>query len=201
MRVGKIMKDKKLLVYLLVLAIVILITIVLGIMVKNNQSNYDDGIRFKEEYEAVNDTVPMTIDEDNPIKYLDYEGLEELFTSGTGVIYFGFPSCPWCRNIIPVLFDVADKNNWDTIYYANPRELKIDETKYNKLLDMLSEYLRESEGKKVLYVPDVYFVKDGKIVGHHISTVESQTNPTISLTVEQVEELSNIYQSLFDQIK
>jgi len=143
----------------------------------------------------------MTIDEDNPIKYLDYEGVEELLTSGTGVIYFGFPSCPWCRNVIPVLFDVADKNNWDTIYYANPRELKSDETKYNKLLDILSEYLRESEGKKVLYVPDVYFVKDGKIVGHHISTVESQTDPTISLTVEQVEELSNIYQSLFDQIK
>lgn len=201
MRVGEIMKDKKLLVYLLVLAIVILITIVLGIIVKNNQSNYADSIRFKEEYESMNDSVPMTIDEDNPIKYLDYEGVEELLTSGTGVIYFGFPSCPWCRNVIPVLFDVADKNNWDTIYYANPRELKSDETKYNKLLDILSEYLRESEGKKVLYVPDVYFVKDGKIVGHHISTVESQTDPTISLTVEQVEELSNIYQSLFDQIK
>jgi len=200
-RVGEIMKDKKLLVYLLVLAIVILITIVLGIIVKNNQSNYADSIRFKEEYESMNDSVPMTIDEDNPIKYLDYEGVEELLTSGTGVIYFGFPSCPWCRNVIPVLFDVADKNNWDTIYYANPRELKSDETKYNKLLDILSEYLRESEGKKVLYVPDVYFVKDGKIVGHHISTVESQTDPTISLTVEQVEELSNIYQSLFDQIK
>ena len=63
------MKDKKLLVYLLVLAIVILITIVLGIIVKNNQSNYADSIRFKEEYESMNDSVPMTIDEDNPIKY------------------------------------------------------------------------------------------------------------------------------------
>lgn len=195
------MKDKKLLIYLIVFAVLILGFVILSFFNKEQNRTNEDSLRFKNEYEALNGSIPMTISENNPIKYLDFTETEQLLTTGTGVIYFGFPSCPWCRNIIPVLFDTADKNNWDTIYYVNPRELKSNEKNYNKLLEILSNYLRESDGKKVLYVPDVYFVKNGTIVGHHLSTVESQVDPTVSLTDEQVQELSNIYQSLFDKIK
>lgn len=195
------MKDKKLLIYLIVFAALILGFVILSFFNKEQNRTNEDSLRFKNEYEALNGSIPMTISENNPIKYLDFTETEQILTTGTGVIYFGFPSCPWCRNIIPVLFDTADKNNWDTIYYVNPRELKSNEKNYNKLLEILSNYLRESDGKKVLYVPDVYFVKNGTIVGHHLSTVESQVDPTVSLTDEQVQELSNIYQSLFDKIK
>lgn len=195
------MKDKKLLIYLIVFAVLILGFVILSFFNKEQNRTNEDSLRFKNEYEALNGSIPMTISENNPIKYLDFTETEQILTTGTGVIYFGFPSCPWCRNIIPVLFNTADKNNWDTIYYVNPRELKSNEKNYNKLLEILSNYLRESDGKKVLYVPDVYFVKNGTIVGHHLSTVESQVDPTVSLTDEQVQELSNIYQSLFDKIK
>lgn len=194
------MKDKKLLIYLIAVIILIFGGVILSFFDKEQNQTNEDALRFKNEYEALNGSIPMTISETNPIKYLDFTEVVQMLTTGTGVIYFGFPSCPWCRNIIPVLFDTADKNNWDTIYYVNPRELKSNEKNYNKLLEILSDYLRESDGKKVLYVPDVYFVKNGTIVGHHLSTVESQTDPTVSLNGEQVQELSNIYQSLFDKI-
>ena len=130
------MKDKKLLTHLIVLVIAILLVVILGVINKNVSPINNDGLRFKEEYEALNSSIPLTISENNPIKYLDFDGVEQLFASGTGVIYFGFPSCPWCRNIIPVLFNTADRNNWDKIYYVNPRELKKDEQVYNKLLEI-----------------------------------------------------------------
>lgn len=197
------MKDKKILIYIIVLVVMMALTITLSILVNKNLGPTEDALKFKEEYEVLNSTsVVVNIDENNPIKYVTFEEVETLLTSGTGVIYFGFPSCPWCRNMIPVLFDVAKENNYDNIYYFNPRDIRSsDNNDYNRLIEILGDYLLESEGSKVLYVPDVYFVKDGKIVGHHLSTVESQTDPKVSLTTTQMEELSSIYQNLFDKIK
>ena len=195
------MKDKKLLIYSILLVIVIVIFVVLK-MITNNYDKLEDGTKFKTEYEALNTSIVMNIDEKNPIKYLTFEEVEELFQSGTGVIYFGFPSCPWCRNIIPVLFDVAKENKFDTIYYLNPRELKNNDfDKYSKLLEILNPYLKEEDGKRVFTVPDVYFIKDGKVVGNHRSTVESQTDPKVSLNENQIKELSGIYKNLFDKLK
>lgn len=195
------MKDKKTFIYIIVLVILIALTTTLTFILNKRSDNAEDSLKFKEEYEALNSSIPMDIDESNPIKYVTINDIEQLLTDGTGVIYFGFPSCPWCRNIIPVLFDVANKNNYKTIYYLNPRELKSDTNNYNKLINLLSDYLEELDGNKVLYVPDVYFVKNGTIVGHHLSSVESQTDPKVALTESQVEELSNIYQQLFNKIK
>lgn len=163
-----------------------------------------DAEKFKQDYEALNnDTVVMNIDENNPIKYVDFNEVIDILTTGTGVIYFGFPGCPWCRNMIPVLFDVAGANNINTVYYFNPSDVRTNgDEDYKKLVNILNDYLLEnSDGEKTLYVPDVYFVKDGKIVGHHLSTVDSQTDPYTSLTDEQIKELENIYQELFEKIK
>lgn len=169
-----------------------------------NEQNNNDALRFKEEYEALNNqSVVIEINENNPIKYLNFEEVIDLLNNGTGVIYFGFPGCPWCRNMLPVLFDVATNNNIDTVYYFNPSNIrKSDDENYQKLTSLLDNYLLENkEGKKTLYVPDVYFVKDGQIVGHHLSTVDSQTDPFVPLTEEQTKELAKIYQNLFEKIK
>lgn len=195
------MKDKKLLIYSIVLALVIVIFVILK-LIMNNYNKLEDGIKFKTEYEALNNSIVMNIDEHNPIKYLTFEEVEKLFEKGTGVIYFGFPACPWCRNIIPVLFDVARENNINTIYYLNPRELKNNDfDNYSKLLEILNPYLKEEDGKRVFTVPDVYFIKDGTVVGNHRSTVESQTDPRVSLNEAQIKELSTIYQNLLNKLK
>lgn len=196
------MKDKKLWIYIIALIVIVALAIVLSI-INNSLAPTEDALKFKEEYEALNSTsVVVNIDKNNPIKYVTFEEVETLLTSGTGVIYFGFPSCPWCRNMIPVLFDVAKENSYDNIYYFNPRDIRSsDNSDYNRLIEILGDYLLETEGNKVLYVPDVYFIKDGNIVGHHLSTVESQTDPKVSLNTTQVKELSSIYQELFDKMK
>lgn len=163
-----------------------------------------DGEKFKAEYEALNnENVNINVSKNNPIKYVTLDEVFDIIQNKTGVIYFGFPGCPWCRNMIPVLFEVAKNNNIDTIYYFNPRNVKkSDNDEYNKLKEILNEYLFEDEnGQKVLYVPDVYFIKDGKIVGHHLGTVDSQEDPTISLTEEEKNELLDIFNELFEKIR
>lgn len=163
-----------------------------------------DGEKFKAEYEALNnENVNINISKNNPIKYATLDEVFDIIQNKTGVIYFGFPGCPWCRNMIPVLFEAAKNNNIDTIYYFNPRNVKkSDNDEYNKLKEILNEYLSEDEnGQKVLYVPDVYFIKDGKIVGHHLGTVDSQEEPTISLTEEEKNELLDIFNELFEKIR
>ena len=168
-----------------------------------NNNAITDSEKFKQEYEALNNnSVVMNINKNNPIEYIEFDEVIELLTAGTGVIYFGFPGCPWCRNMIPVLFEVADTNN-SSVYYFNPRDIRTNgDESYQKLIEILGDYLLENDnGEKTLYVPDVYFVKNGKIVGNHLSTVDSQTDPYTPLTEQQTNELKNIYQELFNKIR
>ena len=191
----------------------ILLAVVLFFILKDepNKSNNinpitEDSRKFKEEYEKVNSNegaVKITIPNNAPVKYLSSD---ELFTKIENkenfVVYIGFPTCPWCRNIVNVLFDTANDNG-ATIYYINARELKSSSLEnYNKIYELLYDYLdTDQTGNKVLYVPDVYFFKDGSIVGHHLDSVASQTNPKILLNSTQKKELKGIYQDLFNKIK
>ena len=189
---------------LMVVIDILLGAILVGIMTFGiYQYLKSDGEKFKAEYEALNnENVNINISKNNPIKYVTLDEVFDIIQNKTGVIYFGFPGCPWCRNMIPVLFEAAKNNNIDTIYYFNPRNVKkSDNDEYNKLKEILNEYLSEDEnGQKVLYVPDVYFIKDGKIVGHHLGTVDSQEDPTISLTEEEKNELLDIFNELFEKM-
>lgn len=191
----------------------ILLAVVLFFILKDepNKSNNinpitEDSRKFKEEYEKVNSNegaVKITIPSNAPVKYLSSD---ELFTKIENkenfVVYIGFPTCPWCRNIVNVLFDTANDNG-ATIYYINSRELKSSSLEnYNKIYELLYDYLdTDQTGNKVLYVPDVYFFKDGSIVGHHLGSVASQTNPKVLLNSTQKKELKGIYQDLFNKIK
>lgn len=84
--------------------------------VQKRQINNTDAIKFKEEYESLNNTVResdgaeynnISIDEKNPIKYVDTKEALKVLKEETAIIYVGANWCPWCRNAIPVLFDVA----------------------------------------------------------------------------------------------
>ena len=184
--------------------ILLICLLLVGCGVKeNNPTDVNDISKFKEEYELLNETsVKMDINGKAKLEYLDSQEVIDLLENKTGIIYFGFPACPWCRNIIPVLLNVSVDNNYK-VYYFNPKELRgTNDENFNKIMNILDEYLQtNSEGKKTLYVPDVYFVKDGNIVGHHLGSVDSQTNPYDILNDSQKQELYNIYNDLLGKIK
>lgn len=183
-----------------------------------------DGIKFEKEYENLNNRVnknnnkvypKVEISSNNVVKYSNYDEILEIIKSGTGVIYLGYPECPWCRNLVPVLLSASEEVELDTIYYLNIKEdrdlLILDQNKkvitekegnkkYFELVEALNSILDEyiltdnegkefKTGKKRIYVPIVIFVKDGKILAHHVDTVETQKDPYITLTDREEEEL------------
>lgn len=168
-----------------------------------------DTIKFKKEYEAYNDKIvnnnkyiPVQVKSSDRITYVAEDELLEKMNNETAVFYFGFPTCPWCRNMIEPLLKTTKENNV-TLYYFNPSELRTGNSDtYQKLMKKLKNYLSKNEdGKEMLYVPDVYFIKDGKIVANHLGTVNSQKDPFIALTEKEEKELIEIYNQSIAKMK
>ena len=82
---------------------------------------------------------------------------------------------------------------------------------YFDLVELLKDYLftyvvelddkTYETGMYRIYLPTVIFVKDGSIVGVHISTVVDHSDEDERLTDEQYEELYNIYESYILDMK
>jgi len=209
--------------------------IVIGIILITGCGKATDALKFKKEYEGLNGTTigssnykypNIEINKDNAIKYTTSEELLEVLESGTGVIYFGYPECPWCRNAVPVLIEAANEVGIENIYYLNVKnerdEIKVKEDGtlevvnpgtegYKKLLKRLDNILMDytledvhgnniDTEEKRIYVPLVVFIKDGEIVGYHVDTVTTQTNPFELLNDEQVNELMDIYINLMHKV-
>lgn len=168
----------------------------------------NENIRFKLSYEYINymeysngKKIKVSIPLDNRIKYISEEELIDLLENGTGILYLGYNTCPWCRNSVPILIDTVRKNKINTIYYVDIHKLDIGSIR-EELFQILDSYLEENdEGKKVLAVPDVYFLKDGNIIGEHRGTVDSYHNPYQGMTEKQKKELTNIYQNFIEEMK
>ena len=226
-------KDMKKVIIGIVVVVLIAIAILGNIDLKKEDddlenSKVSDALKFKNEYEKYNNVInennqkkypSVSIDKNNPIKYSNVDEIVDVIENKTGIIYFGYPECPWCRNAVPVLLNAAISSGVGQIYYLNTKDIrnemqinddgKIEEVKagkdgYDKLLEAMDSILEEymlldqdgnevSTGTKRLYVPLVVFVKDGEIVGHHLDVVESLEDPYTNLTGEQTEELYNIY--------
>ena len=175
--------------------------------------------RFKLEYESLNgkenesgETYPnVNIPNDNKIVYSNYDQIFEVLDD-TGVIYFGYPKCPWCRNAVPVLLEAAEEVGINQIYYLNnetDRDTKIlkdgkvitekeGSDNYNKLLEKLGDKVStyeglEDESIKRLYFPTVVVVKDGEITDYIEGTVDFQKDPYTPLTKTQRQELKDKY--------
>lgn len=211
---------------MIIIIIVFLFSIFMGYRYfeDKKETTSKDAVTFKKEYEALNNRVnpnnnklypEVSISNDNPVKYSSYDEIFEVLKSGTGVIYFGFPECPWARNLVPVMLSAAKEVEIDTIYYLNIKDdrdvLMLNENgdivtekegnkKYFELVEKLDSILDDyiltdndgksvSTGKKRIYTPLLIFVKNGKIIAHHTYTVDSQTDPYVALNDRQSEEL------------
>ena len=228
-------KERKIL--LGIIALIVIFAVCIGIFVYMDRDNLTaenkEAIQFKEEYESLNNVEKygnvykeLTIASDNQVDILTEDETVKLLESGTGILYLGFPECPWCRSMLPVLLQTMDNMNIDKLYYLNILDLRstfeLNEKNkavvtregsegYYKMLELMDDYLDDyylttEDGKKVktnekrIYAPTVVAIKDGKIKGIHVSTVDSQTNPYESLTKEQEEELSNIFIDLINEV-
>lgn len=138
-----------------VLVIILLLTLTLTAC----KENISDSQKFAEEYTEV--------PEYNVFVYKGAEEIIKILEHGTGIVYLGFPECPWCQAYVPILSEVADIEGIDKIYYFNIlNERKENTQNYQKMVSILSDYLQyDDEGNKRIYVPAIIAIIDGQIIG------------------------------------
>ncbi len=225
-------KDQKLLIGLIAAILVVVIGIGVYLFV-SSRNNDTDSIRFKKEYESYNnkkyeDTkkkyLKVKISEDNRYVYKTDEEIIDVLKNGTGVVFFGYAKCPYCRSMVSLLDEIAKENGIKKIYYVdilNIRDsyevmeqtaVKITNgsTHYYEILDILDNHLSEyfiedskgvsyNTGVKRLYAPTVLVVKDGKILGFHEGTIEG-VKYNANLSSNQREELRAIYEEMLQKL-
>ena len=231
-------KDKK--IFLGILLLLLLFMVFVGILIfkdkkEGNAPLNAEAILFKNEYEALNNIVneqsgkvfkELTISPDNPVDILSEEEAVTLLENETGILFMGFPECPWCRNLIPILLQTLENMGIDRLYYLNIKEIRDtltldDKNKvevveegtpsYYKMLDILQEhlnpyYLVNSKGAKVdtkekrIYAPTVVFVKNGVIADLYTGIEDGQTEPFNDLTEEQEEDIINQFVEFINKV-
>ena len=117
-----------------------------------------DAVKFASEY---------PVSEDNVFVYRSLEEINKILKNGTGIIFLGFPECPWCRGYAPVINEIAKQEKLEKVYYFNIKKDREDNSElYQETVKLLGDNLRyDDEGNRRIYAPSLIAVKNGKVVG------------------------------------
>lgn len=190
------MKNK---VLIIIVSLLLVVTIALGIiLVKkvNSDNTVADNVKFAQSYTKLTD--------DNVFVYKNIDEIINVLEHGTGIVFFGFPECPWCQQYVTYLNDVAKQNGIEKIYYYDIKEDRQNNTdNYKKIVEILGDNLAyDADGNKRVYVPDVTFVVQGVIVGHdNESSYDVTGTPEEYWTDEKVNALKQTLQEDMDKVK
>ena len=99
--------------------------------------------------------------------YAEPAEILDIIDGGDGVVFLGFPECPWCQQLAPIIQEAAQSENIDKIYYLNIKESRANNDEvYQKLVTKLQDYLpKDDDGNPRISVPDVTAYRGGQIVG------------------------------------
>ena len=187
----------------------------------DSQATLNSNTKFKDEYTAYNgkenngrNYPQVDISDDNVYYYASEDEIRSLFEDKkTGVLYLGFPTCPWCRNMVPVLNEAGKYYGIDKIYYYNIKEIrssysfdsdnklvKQEGTElYNYLLAKLDSFLADysvtdnnnksvKTGEKRIYAPNIVSIIDGSAKELTTGLSDKQTDGYMTLTDEMKQE-------------
>ena len=148
---------------LLVVGVIIAAMLIAGIA-KNYSKAPSDAELFSAEYTQV--------EKDNLYDIISGEEAVSMLKEGTGVLFLGFPSCPWCQKYAAMLNTLAKAHGLDVIYYHNTYDDWQQNTQaYQDITSLLSNYLQfDNVGERHLYVPNVAFIVDGKVIANDWET-------------------------------
>lgn len=132
---------------------------------------------------------------------ISFDDAIALFENGqSGLLYFGFTGCPWCREVVPLLAEEA-RNAGVEVQFVRTRDdernrLYTDEQK-EKILPYLQEYMSENkDGEMTLYVPLVVAVDQGKAVAGHVGTVDGHDAKEREMTEQEKEEADRMIKEI-----
>lgn len=163
----------------------------------NNKINPSDASRFAAEYSSVSD--------DNVFVYATSQEVIDLIEHGTGAVYLGFPSCPWCQAYASYLNAAAKEAGLDKVYYYNIQEDRQNNSEvYQTLVSLLAPNLQyDEDGARRIYVPDVVFVVNGRVIGNDLESSKDTAgtnDPAAYWTEERVAALKDRLKSYAQQV-
>ncbi|NLC96368.1 MAG: lipoprotein [Erysipelotrichaceae bacterium] len=141
-------------------------------------------------------------DTDHVYEIVSIKESNRMYTEkGSGILYYGYSQCPYCNRIVSALND-AGKETGVKIYYIDLYGEDYADEDINNLFTNLDPILeKDSSGEAAFYVPEVVAIKDGEIINHHLSVVDSYEDVTKNLTDSQYKELKDIYVSMIKELK
>lgn len=195
-----------------------------------------DAIKIKEEYAKLNGQINemsheaypiVDLEDSNPFVIATEDEIIDILKNKSGILYFGFAECPWCRSLIPILEEVALEENLKEIYYLDIKSIRdvieLDDNNkpiikeqgskgYYQLLEILDDYLEEytlvttenkevNTGEKRIYAPTVVAVLDGKVQSVHVGTVKTQESGYDELNKQEIEELKKVLKTMIESVE
>jgi len=175
---------------------VVLLALIIFFIVYINKNNIPDNEKFANEYTEVG--------QNNVFVYRNADEIIKILEGGTGLVYLGFPECPWCQAYVPILNEVAKEEGVEKIYYFNIREDRQQNSKeYQKIVKLVKNFLmKDDEGNERIFVPDVYAVRDGKILSHNneTSVIDSDITPSVYWADAKKTAIKAEFKSMIDQV-
>ena len=119
---------------------------------------------------------------------------EAMDEKKTFAVYFGYDTCEWCLDAVPVINEAA-KQTGQTVGYVNTRaeaswQKNTDIEDYDLLIEKVGEFLEyDDDGIRHLYAPTLFFIKEGEVVEFHEGTLEGHNARNRAMTPEEREEL------------
>lgn len=182
--------------------LVVILLIVGGIFLlndkeKNKNEEVIDHEKFSKEYSEVS--------KDNVFVYRNVDQIIKIMEHGTGVVYLGYPECPWCQEYVKYLNETAKEVGIEKIYYCNTKKVKEENMdKYHELISLLDGHLQyNDEGEQWIYVPNVSFHSKGEIIGNDYETskdTKGLKDPKEYWTKEEVSELKKTLTTYMEEI-
>lgn len=186
---------------------------------KSIYENYNDEILYD------NEVLDLELSEEAVVYISTPEEIVEVLKNEDAIVYFGFPTCPWCRNMLEAFIEACVEKDQE-FYYVDISEIRNTYTvedglivessegtdAYYELLELLdgvlSEYMVYDEdgeeyntNTKRLYAPSVVTVVSGVITDFKSGTLEEVSDPYTKLSDEQFEKLVLEYSNVINNLQ
>lgn len=153
-----------------------------------------DKVNKKDEVYNKFSTEYTLVDTNNKFKYSTIDEIIDILSNKTGIVFFCTPDSEWCQHYALYL-DKATKDENVIISYLDIKDYReVNTIKYQKILELLDSYIyKDDSNNKKIFMPDLTFVNNGKIVAHNNDTslVSSEITPQEYWTNERILSFKN----------
>lgn len=156
------------------------------------------------EHDEMLENYPQLKDDKHIIDILNgEETLKIISNKESFVLLMGFTPCPWCQALMPYYNKVAKEEGLKKIYYLDILDMRNNPDSPDKIYyDALYTYCHDALDTKNdrISAPTIIVVKEGKLIGYHLGTVDSHViegGTLPPLNDNQIKELQQILKDLY----